>query len=165
MITAGQTAVLRAQLHSDPESVEEPEEPEEGAPVDYGLLSLDTNPTSRVFLGRKSLGRTPLDNIEVPAGEYQVTLVIAGGRRFTKAVRIRAGRSTRHNFDLLPQPEDQGTEERTPPDEPEEEARDEGETPPSVEESDGDGSSADPGAGEESASANPAEIITDEPGE
>ena len=143
MVPAGRTEVLRVQLHADPEHDDEPEEVEDGTPVDYGLLSLDTTPSSRVFLGRKSLGRTPLDNIEIPVGEYRVTLVIAGGRRFTKSIQIRSGRSTRHNYDLLPSSDEEGSGEndegRESPDEgsaPTEETR-----PPPAEEDSGESAS------------------------
>jgi hypothetical protein len=73
------------------------------APVgdeEYGMLSVDTVPPSRVFRGRESLGETPLSGIELPAGSHTLTFVVDGGRRYRKSISILAGRSTRREFDF-----------------------------------------------------------------
>jgi serine/threonine-protein kinase len=102
-IEPGATEAIRAQLQSDPaaKAATEPDDEQPIDPVNYGLLTLDTTPPSKVFLGGRRLGSTPLESVEVPSGQYQITLMIAGGRRFKRSIVIRTGRTTRHNFDLL----------------------------------------------------------------
>ena len=45
------------------------------APRLAGSLSLNTEPWSRVFLGKKSLGDTPLISVPLPAGQHRLRLV------------------------------------------------------------------------------------------
>jgi serine/threonine-protein kinase len=40
-----------------------------------GSLSLQTTPWSIVYLGKKSLGETPLVKVPLPAGKHRLTLV------------------------------------------------------------------------------------------
>lgn len=74
---------------------------EAGPPVDYGLLSVDTRPSSQVFHGARELGNTPLAGVELPAGAYSLVFRIDDGRRFERPVTIRPGRTTRRQFELV----------------------------------------------------------------
>jgi serine/threonine-protein kinase len=65
-----------------------------------GLLSVDTNPWSRVFVGGRSLGETPVLTTRLPAGRHTLTFLVEGRRRVTKAVTIRDGQHTKVSFRL-----------------------------------------------------------------
>jgi serine/threonine-protein kinase len=65
-----------------------------------GLLSIDTNPWSRVFVGGRSLGETPVLTTRLPAGRHTLTFLVEGRRRVTKAVTIRDGQHTKVSFRL-----------------------------------------------------------------
>jgi hypothetical protein len=80
---------------------------EAGPPIDYGLLSVDTRPSSRVFHGRQELGSTPLSGIELPAGSYTLVFRLDDGQRFERTVSIRSGRTTRRQFELEPEAEEE----------------------------------------------------------
>jgi serine/threonine protein kinase len=100
VVELGAAAVVRAQLTQD----EEAAPAEDDSSVDYGLLSVDTTPPSRVSMGRRVLGQTPLQDVELPAGEHTITMTIASGRRFTRVVRIQPARTTRLQIELVPAP-------------------------------------------------------------
>jgi serine/threonine-protein kinase len=60
-----------------------------------GRLNLMAIPPAEVFLGGRSLGRTPLVNVTLPAGRHQLTLrPIGGGTARTTTVTIRPGERT-----------------------------------------------------------------------
>ncbi len=67
----------------------------EMAAVEYGTLTFDTRPWSRVSLRGRSLGTTPLINERLPAGRHTLTLTNPErGIRTTSTVTIRAGERT-----------------------------------------------------------------------
>lgn len=112
----GQLLRVRAVLRSAPaEQGADARAAEAGPPVDYGLLSVDTRPSSVVFHGRRELGSTPLAGVELPAGAYSLVFRIDDGRRFEQTVTIRPGRTTRRQFVLVPEddeePVDDGSQE------------------------------------------------------
>jgi hypothetical protein len=99
----GQMLRIRAMLRSaSPEEGDDAGAGEAGRPVDYGLLSVDTRPPSKVFHGGRELGSTPLAGVELPAGTYTLVFRVDDGQRFERAVNIRSGRTTRRQFDFTP---------------------------------------------------------------
>ncbi len=70
-------------------------------PVAKGLLSLDTTPWTRVYLGGRALGETPLLEVPVPAGRLQLRLVNEVEHVDTVVeVDVAAGRTTVRRFSL-----------------------------------------------------------------
>jgi hypothetical protein len=65
-----------------------------------GKLYLHTSPWSKVRVGSRSLGTTPIVGASLPAGTHTIHLEDARGRRFTRKVQIRAGVPTKAFFDL-----------------------------------------------------------------
>lgn len=65
-----------------------------------GLLSVDTNPWSRVFVGGRSLGETPVLTTRLAAGRHTLTFLVEGRRRVTRSVTIRDGQHTKVSFRL-----------------------------------------------------------------
>ena len=65
-----------------------------------GLLSVDTNPWSRVFVGGRSLGETPVLTTRLPAGRHTLSFLVEGRRRVTRSVTIRDGQHTKVSFRL-----------------------------------------------------------------
>ena len=52
-----------------------PPKPAESTPAARGKLTLDTEPWTRVFLGKTLLGETPLVDVKIPAGRHRLRLV------------------------------------------------------------------------------------------
>ena len=60
-----------------------------------GYLTITTIPWSRVSLGRRQLGITPLARVPLPAGKHQLRLHNPNGQGGTQVVTIRAGQVTK----------------------------------------------------------------------
>ena len=58
----------------------------------YGLLSITTIPWTRVYLGSRELGITPLARLRLPAGTHSLRFVNPRGISVRRAVVVRAGR-------------------------------------------------------------------------
>ncbi|MCB9625190.1 MAG: PEGA domain-containing protein, partial [Sandaracinus sp.] len=56
-----------------------------------GSLTFETDPPTEVFVGRVSLGRTPLRRVQVPSGALRVELVDADGLRYRTRIPVRGG--------------------------------------------------------------------------
>ena len=65
-----------------------------------GQLSLNTRPWSKVYLGRRLLGTTPIGRVEVPSGTVRLRLVDRDGAEHRRAVRVPAGGHVTESFDL-----------------------------------------------------------------
>lgn len=78
--------------------------PLEAADVARGRLTLTSTPNAEVFLRGESLGRTPLSNVEVPAGILALELETADGQRHRRGVVVRADDSTATHLDLTRHP-------------------------------------------------------------
>jgi hypothetical protein len=65
------------------------------APRGRGTLFLDTRPWSKVRIGGRSYGNTPVVGVSLPAGFHTVRLVDADGQRHTRRVRIRPDKATK----------------------------------------------------------------------
>jgi eukaryotic-like serine/threonine-protein kinase len=75
--------------------------PSPAAPVETGLLNLDTTPWSTVSVGGRVLGQTPIVGAALPAGTH--TLVLSNpeqGLRTTYQVTISAGKTTARRIGL-----------------------------------------------------------------
>jgi serine/threonine-protein kinase len=69
-----------------------------------GQLSINTRPWSRVFLGSRLLGTTPIGGIEVPSGTVRLRLVDRDGVEHTRTVTVPEGGQAREFFDLSTDP-------------------------------------------------------------
>ncbi|HJL36127.1 MAG TPA: protein kinase, partial [Polyangiaceae bacterium LLY-WYZ-15_(1-7)] len=81
-VEAGQVEALTARL-------------EESVRIDFegadGRLTLDTDPPTRVFVGDRDLGVTPLRGVIVPSGTLPLILELPGGDRRRTSVLVRGG--------------------------------------------------------------------------
>lgn len=75
------------------------ETPSEPAPASSSL-SVQTDPPSEVFLGDRALGKTPLDAIPLPPGEYELTFRRPGKEPETRKVKLEAGKNFQTAVDL-----------------------------------------------------------------
>jgi serine/threonine protein kinase len=64
-----------------------------------GQLSLNTRPWSKVYLGSRLLGTTPI-RVSVPSGTQRLRLVDRDGNEHRRSVRIPAGGQANESFDL-----------------------------------------------------------------
>jgi len=79
-----------------------PHEPPQGrdAPGGMGFLSVDTMPWSKVYLGGRLLGTTPLGNVRVPVGRHTLRLVNPERGERTIGVTIVADQTKRVSMSL-----------------------------------------------------------------
>lgn len=64
-------------------------------PRGKGTLFLNSRPWCKVRVGGRSLGTTPIINVELPAGLHVLQLTDANGQRHRRSVRIRPDRPTK----------------------------------------------------------------------
>jgi serine/threonine-protein kinase len=65
-----------------------------------GHLAINTRPWSRVFIGSRLLGTTPIGNVEVPSGSVHLRFVDRDGVEHDRTVSVPAGGDAREFFDL-----------------------------------------------------------------
>ena len=65
-----------------------------------GHLAINTRPWSRVFIGSRLLGTTPIGNVEVPSGSVHLRFVDRDGVEHTRTVSVPAAGDAREFFDL-----------------------------------------------------------------
>ncbi len=65
-----------------------------------GRLSINTRPWSKVYVGPRLLGTTPIAEARVTSGAVRLRLVDRDGRTHTKTVRVPAGGAQRVFYDL-----------------------------------------------------------------
>jgi serine/threonine-protein kinase len=65
-----------------------------------GRLSINTRPWSKVYVGTRLLGTTPIGEEAVPSGTVRLRLVDRDGNTHNRTVEVRAGDETRVFFDL-----------------------------------------------------------------
>jgi serine/threonine protein kinase len=70
-----------------------------------GKLTLVVTPDADVYRGRKKLGRTPLFNVELPAGDHTLLVVGPDKKKRVLAVPIKAGEKLPMRLKLLEIPE------------------------------------------------------------
>ena len=75
--------------------------PRERAPAaPPGHLSINTRPWSKVYVGPRLLGTTPIGEAQVPSGSVRLRIVDRDGRTFSRSVRVPAGGSETVFYDL-----------------------------------------------------------------
>jgi serine/threonine-protein kinase len=82
------------------ETPAEVEPPREAAPAAVGRISINTRPWSKVYVGERLLGTTPIGNAEVPAGSVRLRIVDRDGAEHTRSIRVDPGADERVFFDL-----------------------------------------------------------------
>jgi serine/threonine protein kinase len=65
-----------------------------------GKMTLIINPEAEVFLGKRSLGKTPLFNVSLPEGTHLLRIVGPDKKSRKLSVPIEAGKKTMHRFSL-----------------------------------------------------------------
>jgi serine/threonine-protein kinase len=83
---------------------ERPDRPARAPAAPPGQLSINTRPWSRVYLGARLLGTTPIGNVEVPSGSVRLRLVDRDGAEHTRTVTVEPGGHAREFFDLSADP-------------------------------------------------------------
>ena len=63
-------------------------------------LSINTRPWSRVWIGSRELGTTPIGEATVPSGTVRLRIVDRDGRTFNRSVRVAPGATENVFFDL-----------------------------------------------------------------
>ncbi|KFE68528.1 serine/threonine-protein kinase [Hyalangium minutum] len=70
-----------------------------------GKMTLIINPEAEVFLGKRSLGKTPLFNATLPVGTHLLRIVGPDKKARMLSVPIEAGKTSKHRFALKDIPE------------------------------------------------------------
>jgi serine/threonine-protein kinase len=70
-----------------------------------GKMTLVIHPEAEVFLGKRSLGKTPLFNAPLPAGTHLLRIVGPDKKTRVLSVPIEAGKTALHRFSLADIPE------------------------------------------------------------
>ena len=94
VVVAGRRAALTADLRRVAQGGARPPA---AAP---GALSLNTRPWSKVYVGRRLLGTTPIGRVEVPSGSVRLRLVDRDGQEHHRTVRVGPGEHVTESFDL-----------------------------------------------------------------
>lgn len=82
------------------ETPREVEPPREAAPAAVGRISINTRPWSKVYVGERLLGTTPIGNAEVPSGAVRLRIVDRDGAEHTRSIRVEPGADERVFYDL-----------------------------------------------------------------
>ncbi len=98
-VTAGQRAAVNAQLR-ETVTQHEPARRAHRPAGPPGELSLNTRPWSKVYLGGRLLGTTPLGHVRVPSGVQRLLLVDRDGNEHRETVRVPPGGQVTESFDL-----------------------------------------------------------------
>ncbi|MFK7985184.1 MAG: protein kinase [Sandaracinaceae bacterium] len=77
-----------------------PERRPRGPASPPGQLSVNSRPWSKVYLGRRLLGTTPIGNVRIPSGNQRLRLVDRDGNVHHRPVQVPAGGHVREAFDL-----------------------------------------------------------------
>jgi serine/threonine-protein kinase len=93
VVTAGQQAMISPELV--PVSVQQ-----RAPAAPPATLSINTRPWSRVWIGSRELGTTPIGEATVPSGTVRLRIVDRDGRTFNRSVRVAPGATENVFFDL-----------------------------------------------------------------
>ena len=61
---------------------------------------MNTRPWSKVYVGRRLLGTTPIGRSRVPSGTVRLRLVDRDGQEHRRTVRVPAGEHVTQSFNL-----------------------------------------------------------------
>ena len=92
VVVAGRRASLTADLQREP-SVRP-------AAAPPGHLSVNTRPWSKVYIGRRLLGTTPIGRAQVPSGNVRLRLVDRDGEEHRRTIRVPPGGHVTQSFNL-----------------------------------------------------------------
>ena len=76
------------------------EPPREAPSAAVARISINTRPWSKVYVGERLLGTTPIGNAEVPSGSVRLRIVDRDGAEHTRAIRVEPGGEERVFYDL-----------------------------------------------------------------
>ncbi len=96
-VSAGQRVTINAQLQAAQPAERPRERPVVGPP---GQLSVNTQPWSKVYLGSRLLGTTPIGRVAVPSGLQRLRLVDRDGNEHRRAVRVPPGGHVSESYNL-----------------------------------------------------------------
>ena len=65
-----------------------------------GSLAINTRPWSKVYVGNRLLGTTPIGRAEVPSGQVNLRIVDRDGNEHRRSVSVMSGETTRLFYDL-----------------------------------------------------------------
>ncbi len=68
--------------------------------AETGTVSVNTRPWSKVYVGSRLLGTTPIGRAELPAGPVRFRIVDRDGQEHSRSGTVRAGQNTPVFFDL-----------------------------------------------------------------
>lgn len=68
--------------------------------AETGTVSINTRPWSKVYVGARLLGTTPIGRTELPAGPVRFRIVDRDGQEHARSSTVRAGENTPVFFDL-----------------------------------------------------------------
>jgi serine/threonine-protein kinase len=89
-VAAGAETVVQAHLEARPVVAVRPP----------GMLSIDTRPWSKVYVGSRLLGTTPIAEAEVQSGSVRLRIVDRDGRTFTRTITVPANEEHRVFYNL-----------------------------------------------------------------
>ncbi|MFO0710023.1 MAG: serine/threonine-protein kinase [Sandaracinus sp.] len=89
-IASGETETLEA--HLEPRVIAAVRPP--------GMLSIDTRPWSKVYVGPRLLGTTPIAEAEVQSGSVRLRIVDRDGRTFTRTITVPPNQESRVFYNL-----------------------------------------------------------------
>src|SRR5690606_11212238 len=95
-VEPGGRATILGELERVPTARPDRDRPAAGPP---GQLSLNTRPWSKVYLGRRLLGTTPV-RVTVPSGPQRLLFVDRDGSEHRRTVRVPPGGHVTESFDL-----------------------------------------------------------------
>ena len=81
------------------------ETPTESPSRAEGRLSVNTRPWSKVYVGQRLLGTTPIGDVEVSAGSVRLRFVDRDGTEHTRTITVPADGQAREFFDLSSDPQ------------------------------------------------------------
>jgi serine/threonine-protein kinase len=93
VVSAGQDATVEAELERRERRPSAPSGP-------AGMLSVNTRPWSKVYLGNRLLGTTPIGSVRVPSGSARLRFVDRDGNTHRRTVQVPANDHARAFFDL-----------------------------------------------------------------
>ncbi|MBN8616336.1 MAG: hypothetical protein J0L92_37470, partial [Deltaproteobacteria bacterium] len=89
-VVAGSDATLEVRLEPRAVAVARPP----------GMLSIDTRPWSKVYVGQRLLGTTPIAEAEVQSGSVRLRIVDRDGRVFTRTITVPPNQEHRVFYDF-----------------------------------------------------------------
>ncbi len=71
-----------------------------GQPGAFGRVDIETTPPSDVFVSGDLLGRTPMENVDMPLGRVTLEFELNDGRKITRTIDVKSDGAVRARFDF-----------------------------------------------------------------